>query len=876
MRYLILVLLLLLFITNDAFAHPPEKVYSIRRQNLSAAHYVEQARLWKQELEANAQNHTAWFNYFMAHQVLFEKGKIDQADLETVQMALEKAIPQSFEAYFARHAVSGDVEALRQAYDLAPERYETYADLIWHYTETFNTKQVRQLCAQWLASGEYSNGFLHWNYNALIGLEERAILLTQGDNYTLPLWLLQYGKNLRTDVQVLSLELLQEPAYRKKVFEQLGWPALLSNEAPDIVRHLSQHCRSRALYFGVSVSKNITQDYQEDLYIMGLAFRHSTQGLDNLQELAVIYEQLFLLDYLKTDLQHDPSEALVQKANVNYLPAFLLLYDYYQTQNNPNEANKIKRLSLKIADAAEKGTEARAYLNQRFNTGDSKTTVKLSYKTIEARYKSLPYRINLYASEIEVTNEDYELFLTDLLKRKAYDLLQQHKIYETDWRSYLPLKFQNAADEVVYPHGHPEGAKMPIRSIEYESALAYCEWLTQVYNQQDHPKKKFKKVRFRLPTAAEWEEAACGHLPNSFPSQNQLYPWRGLGVTNALGCFLVNINTNEVPESTKADPKDGSFFPVVANAYFPNDYGLYNVIGNVAEMVQERGQAKGGSWYHTADESTIPSVQNYSEPQPYIGFRVFMEVLEENAQEKIKKTVIGPPNTIQLKDALYMDKSEITNIDWKEYVYWIKTHEPERYAEVLPDTLVWNAISKNPTPMANHYYQHSAYNSYPVVGISHAQAVAYCQWRSDRVNEIGDLNPSFFKKFRKVRYRLPTETEWEFAANGGLDLETHPYGVPALKNSKGLVVANFRSPSNPKEDLSFTAPTASYPPNGKGFYNMLGNVAEMVQEQGQAKGGSWHHAAHESKIKSCIPYDRPQAWLGFRCICEVGAPATSR
>ena len=63
-------------------------------------------------------------------------------------------------------------------------------------------------------------------------------------------------------------------------------------------------------------------------------------------------------------------------------------------------------------------------------------------------------------------------------------------------------------------------------------------------------------------------------------------------------------------------------------SYFANDVGLFDVVGNVAEMVNEKGSACGGSWNHSPDESTIRSIHRYDKPDASIGFRVFMEIVE--------------------------------------------------------------------------------------------------------------------------------------------------------------------------------------------------------------------------------------------------------
>jgi len=189
---------------------------------------------------------------------------------------------------------------------------------------------------------------------------------------------------------------------------------------------------------------------------------------------------------------------------------------------------------------------------------------------------------------------------------------------------------------------HQAYGDYPVVGINWYQAEAFCNWRTKYKNDYLKGKKKASQVsNFRLPTEAEWEYAARGGL--NFAK----YPWGGPNTTSDRGCFLANF------KPVRGDyAVDGALYTVEAKSYNANDYGLYNMAGNVAEWtnssynmssyymgstinpnVEDRNNKRkiirGGSWKDVAYFLEVSSRDyEYADTaRSYIGFRTVQNYL---------------------------------------------------------------------------------------------------------------------------------------------------------------------------------------------------------------------------------------------------------
>jgi len=240
----------------------------------------------------------------------------------------------------------------------------------------------------------------------------------------------------------------------------------------------------------------------------------------------------------------------------------------------------------------------------------------LSFSSKEIENRLIKVDEMLYASKFELTNKEYRDFLSYLKTSNNLEKYNNCLYDSTKWiidnSSFLvPL-------EKTY-HWHPAYDNYPVVNITQKAAELYCEWLTDQYNSS--PKRIYKKVLFRLPTEIEWKRIAN-------PLPDNVLPWYGGFAYDQNGVYLANVKFRRLESNGVVLTDDGGLNQVMVGTYKANKLGAYDVIGNVCEMTQE-GSILGGSWDNFVGECGIDKSQNYNLPDPRVGFRFVMEVIEK-------------------------------------------------------------------------------------------------------------------------------------------------------------------------------------------------------------------------------------------------------
>jgi len=368
-------LLVLLALPLTLFAQKPEKQVSFARESKPHTYYVQQAELWWKEVQKDSTSEENWYNYFRACRNA--QGTLDwstdfvkespylRMGPDIVQL-MKEHIPNTFMYYYLSFLDGGVVttngDNLLKAYKMNPNFEGIHSSVISYAISSMNPTLRKEVNKAWFKTNYLSPGLLNYGYNVLMSLDKNAILLTQNDNDTYPLWMLQDAQGIREDVTVINIDFLILDEYRAFIFKKLGIDPLVINEKEKdinvyalnwerIVKHILNHYNGQnPLYVGMTLSQSLYSSFEDKFTLSGLAFKY-TKKADSLVDFNKgLFENTFALDYLSHQFLVDQNQENVDAQNMNYLNMLKEVYDDYKKHKKVKQAEKAKTLALTIVE----------------------------------------------------------------------------------------------------------------------------------------------------------------------------------------------------------------------------------------------------------------------------------------------------------------------------------------------------------------------------------------------------------------------------------------------------------------------------------------------------------------------------------------------
>lgn len=379
------------------------------------------------------------------------------------------------------------------------------------------------------------------------------------------------------------------------------------------------------------------------------------------------------------------------------------------------------------------------------------------------------------------------------------------------------------------------------------------------------------------------------------------------------GSYTMGLNDQDLPFTQTSTPKTVSVPPFYIDETEITNNEYRQFVEWVRDSIARRLLSEEFEQFLITVDENGNEIEEYADGQlPSINWEESFEYNDEEYKEALNSMYYEP------NDRVYGRKE----FDVRQFVYeatWIdfqaaamkkdengndnRTKSRSTFirrdkVNIFPDTLAWVhdfTYSFN-EPMTNQYFWHPAYDDYPVVGVSWRQARAFCIWRTRYFNNYQtSIGESMVQDFR-----LPSESEWEYASRGGLDLNPYPWGGPYTRNTRGCFLANFKPlRGNYIDDGGiYTVNAYKYEPNDYGLYNMSGNVAEWTAnafdesayqfmhdlspdykyeadendkptlKRKVIRGGSWKDVGFymQNSARTYEFQDTAKCYIGFRCV----------
>lgn len=346
-------------------------------------------------------------------------------------------------------------------------------------------------------------------------------------------------------------------------------------------------------------------------------------------------------------------DSIARKLLGDQFDEFLITEDAMGNEIDPPFLNWDTELDWYNTEYAEILEEMYYPEKERFFRRKELDTRKLEYEYEWVDLQQAAKRSNRYnfeTKQYEGQVYDAKGEISDIADRSSFIMKDRVLVYPDTlcWIADFTYSFNEPWTQMYF--WHPGFDEYPCVGVSWKQATAFCIWRSNLLNNFLHQEGQPFAMDYRLPTEAEWEYAARGGLKAG------VYPWGGYYTRNNRGCFVANFKPLR---GRYAD--DGAASTTTVSSYAPNDYGLYDMAGNVAEWtssafdessyaythdfnpdykynarpdeshVMKRKVIRGGSWKDIAYymQCGTRSYEYQDSATSYIGFRCVRDYIGE-------------------------------------------------------------------------------------------------------------------------------------------------------------------------------------------------------------------------------------------------------
>lgn len=391
-KILVPIILIAVFSTVTAWAQTerPASIEALRGEH-DAQWYAHQTALWEKEVQKNPNDDEAWYYWFTFTKSKFTNVAARDVDLDAMakEMAaianrLHKERPDSYARYiidfnytrmfrswpdyldeFVIMSKTPDAAKLDDIQDnmlkaikMRPDFEPMYPGYVSYLVKTGRTDLMADILKRWYNTGKFSYTMLSYAYNCMAGMEKNGILFVSGEEETFACLMVQYGKGLFQDRLIINLNLLQEPDYLEYICNLLGVEATQPPADKTNIDYMNPwrenlifsiaHTSKRPVYF---TSYYIPEIFKNFLYSEGLVTKYSTKRYDNLAVKRRNYESVYLTDYMYETFVPDTFlDERIYTLNLNFIPCFKSLLDFYKAQGMKAEYDRLRNLMVRIVE----------------------------------------------------------------------------------------------------------------------------------------------------------------------------------------------------------------------------------------------------------------------------------------------------------------------------------------------------------------------------------------------------------------------------------------------------------------------------------------------------------------------------------------------